>query len=183
MDVDKAIGYIATGIVSLLVGWFLQRLKGKPKLLYWLPGTFTFELNEPQTILRTDSLTIQNVGRQPAKDVEIVHKEKPDHFQFSTHIDYSESFSPSDEHILKIPSLGPKEHINIQLLSHSKIPVLLNIRSAEGPAQQIQVAFQRVYPKFVQVLATVFMAVGAGFLLYWLIKSVVFLSKNIGVVS
>ena len=51
---EQLIGYIATGVVSLVVGLFLQRLQAKPKLLYWVPGSFMFNLKEPQLALRTD---------------------------------------------------------------------------------------------------------------------------------
>jgi hypothetical protein len=164
------------------VGWFLHRLKGKPSLLYWLPGSFTFKLKEPDMLVRTDALTIQNIGRQTAKDIEIIHKEKLDHFEFSTPIDFAESTSPSGEHVIKIASLGPKEHINIQLLSHAKLPMLLNVRSAEGQARAIQVQLQRIFSKSIQALAVVLMAIGGGFVLYWVVRSVVFLSKAIGIV-
>src|SRR5690606_24733949 len=114
---DQLIGYVATGIVSLVVGLLLQKYQAKPKLLYWVPGTFTFTLNDPKLLIRTDSLTIQNDGKKPASNIEIIHKEKPDHFQFSTAISYSEEITPSGEHVIKIPSLGAKEYVNIQLLS------------------------------------------------------------------
>lgn len=179
---DQLIGYVATGVVSLLVGLLLQRYQAKPKLLYWIPGTFTFELKEPKLAIRTDSVTIQNDGRKPATNIEIVHKERPDHFQFSTAISYSEETTPSGEHIIKVPSLGPKEHVNIQLLGHTKIPVLLNVRSAEGPAQNIQVHLQRIFPKWVYVFVGALMLLGFGFGVYWLIRSVHFISVSIGLI-
>ena len=183
MESEKLIGYIATGIVSLLVGLFLERVKGKAKLLCWVPGSFAFKLASPEMVIRTDSVTIQNIGRQPSKDIEIIHQSKPDHFQFATPVDFTESSNPSGEHVIKIASLGPKEHVNLQLLSHSKLPVLLNIRSAEGKAQFIQVGLQRVWPKWVQVLGTALILLGTGFSAYWLVNAVIFLSKSIGVVS
>ncbi len=176
-------GYIATGLVSLTAGLLLQRLKDRPKLLYWIPGSFLFQLRTPAIALRTDSLTIQNVGRQPATNIEIVHQVRPDHFQFSTQIDFSEVTTPSGEHVIKIPSLGAQEYVNIQLLSHTNQPVLLNVRSAEGRAQLIQVHLQRVMPITVQWLAGILMLLGSGFLLYWVISAVVFVSQAIGVVK
>jgi len=176
-------GYIATGLVSLTVGLLLQRLKDRPKLLYWLPGSFLFQLKAPEIALQTDALTIQNVGRQPATDIEIIHKARPDHFQFSTQIDFTEGTTPMGEHVIKIPSLGAQEHINIQLLSYSSLPVLLSVRSAEGRAQLIQVYLQRIVPKAVQWLAVFLMLVGTGFLLYWVIAAIAFLSQAIGVLK
>lgn len=174
-------GYIVTGLVSLAVGLLLQRFQDKAKLLYWIPGSFLFQLKTPQLALRTDSLTIQNVGRKPAKDVEIIHKERPDHFQFSTQIAFVEENTPSGEHVIKIPSLGPKEYVNIQLLSHIKQPVLLNVRSAEGAAQLIQVRLQRVFPKVFYLLTAVFLFVGSGFCIYWIVLALIFISRSIGI--
>lgn len=177
---EKLVGYIATGIVSLVVGLLLQRFQSKPKLLYWIPGSFLFELKEPKIAIRTDSLTIQNDGRKPATNVEIIHKNKPDHFQFSTAISFTEEINPNGEHVVKIPSLGAKEFVNIQLLSHMQEPILLNVRSADGPAQLIQVHLQRIIPKWIQILIVILLLIGFGFALYWLIRSVVFLSASIG---
>lgn len=180
---EQLAGYIATGIVSLIVGLLLQRMKSRPKLLYWVPGSFLFELKDPQIVLRTDSLTIQNDGREPATSVEIVHKYKPDHFQFSTPIAFSEETTPNGEHVIKIPSLGAKEYLNMQLLSHKQQPVLLNVRSAAGPGQLIQVHLQRLWPKWVQLLSAGLVLIGLGFFLYWLILSVIYLSTAIGIIK
>lgn len=180
--VEGAIGYIATGLVSLIVGLFLERLKDKPRLLYWLPGSFLFQLKNPNIAIRTDSLTIQNIGRHPATNVEIVHKARPDHFQFSTPIDFNESVTPTGEHIIKIASLGPKEFVNLQLMSHTSPAVILNVRCAEGAAQLIQVHLQRLVPRWLQIVAVTLMLLGAGFALYWVAASALYLSRAIGVV-
>ena len=49
---EPLIKYIATAIVSLTVGLLLQRFQAKPKLLYWLPGSFLFELKDPKVTIR-----------------------------------------------------------------------------------------------------------------------------------
>ncbi|MCR8922516.1 hypothetical protein NO559_07010 [Dasania sp. GY-MA-18] len=165
---DPIIGYIATGVISLTVGLLLQFLKSKPRLKYFLPGTFLFQINEPRADIRTDSLTIENFGLKTATNIEIIHKDKPDHFQFSQAIGFSESTNPDGSHITKIPSLGPKEHVNIQYLSHAKAPVLLNIRSDSGTAKQIQVRFLPVFPMWFNVGACALTLVGLGTTAYGL---------------
>lgn len=176
---NPIINYLITGIVSIIVGMALQRLADKPKLQYFLPGRFAFELNDPKIKLQTDSLTIQNGGRKSATNIEIVHKEKPDHFQFSQAISYKEDFNPNGEHIIKIDSLGPKEFLNIQYLSHSKIPALLRVRSDQGSAQLIQVQFQPIYPKWYLFCVGLLMLAGLGFWLYWGFKAVSYLINAI----
>jgi len=176
-------GYIFTGVVSLIVGFLLQRMQARPKLLYWIPGSFLFQVRNPDVALRTDSLTIQNIGRRPATDIEIIHRTRPDHFQFSTQIDFSEATTPTGEHVIRIPSLGAKEYVNIQLLSHTTQPVLLNVRSAQGRAQLIQVQLQRILPKPAVWLFWLFAFTGMGFVFYWLLSAIIFLSHAIGIVK
>jgi hypothetical protein len=172
---DPLIGHIITALLSFISGLALQRLADKPRLEYFVPGNFLFELKDPEITLRTDSLTIQNRGRKSASNIEIVHKVKPDHFQFSQAISYSEDFNPDGEHLIKIDNLGPREFINIQYLSHTQAPFLRTVRSDQGPAKLIQVQFQVIYSKWVQAVAGVLMVSGAGFLIYWVFKGLCFL--------
>ena len=167
---DPILKYIVTGIVSLTVGLLLQRFQAKSNLKYFLPGTFVFDVPDPKISIRTDSLTIQNLGRKSAQGIEIIHKEKPDHFQFSQAIAFEEEYAPNGNHITKIANLGPKEFINIQYLSHIKEPILLNVRSEDGPAKLIQVQFQRLYPQWFNVGAIGLFLVGFGTVLYGLVK-------------
>ncbi len=168
---DPIIGYVLTGVVSLVVGLALQRFADKPKLQYFVPGTFLFNLEDPKVQLQTDSLTIQNSGRKSAENIEIVHKERPDHFQFSQAIGYREELNPNGEFLIKIDSLGPKEFLNIQYLSHTKVSFVSRVRSDQGEAQLIQVHFQPIYPKYFTYVAGVLMLSGFGLLLYWAIKA------------
>lgn len=176
-------GYIAVGLVSLIVGLLLQRFREKPRLLCWVPGSFIFNIKTPELKLRTDFLTIQNVGRQPATNIEIIHKIRPDHFQFSIPIDFVELATPNGEHVIKIASLGPKEHINIQLLSHMNDPLLLNVRSSEGRAKLIKVRMSRAVAKPLQYFQGLVVVLGLGFLIYWVVNALVFLSRAIGVIN
>lgn len=176
---DPIIGYVLTGVISLVVGLALQRFADKPKLQYFVPGRFSFNVENPKLQLQTDSLTIQNSGRKSATNIEIVHKERPEHFQFSQAIGYKEDFNPNGEHIIKIDSLGPKEFLNIQYLSHTKVPVLLRVRSDQGSAQLIQVQFQPIYPKYLMYVVGVLMLSGFGVLLYLAIKAVYLIGRFI----
>ncbi|ERS84829.1 hypothetical protein Q672_18015 [Marinobacter sp. EVN1] len=167
---DPILKYIVTGLVSLSVGLLLQRFQARPNLKYFLPGTFLFDVTDPKVSIRTDSLTIQNFGRKAAQNIEIIHKERPDHFQFSQAMGFEEEHAPDGSHITKISSLGPKEFINIQYLSHIKPPVLLNVRSEDGPAKLIQVQFQRLYPQWFNFSAAALLLVGLGTILYGIVK-------------
>ena len=177
---DPLIGYVAAIIVSLVTGLLLQRFADKPDLTFFLPGPYVYELKNPVMSIRTDSLTLQNFGRKPATNIEIVHKEKPDHFQFSQAMDFTEEYNPSGEHLTKIASLGPKEFVNIQYLSHLQPPVLLSVRSDHGQAKLVQVHFQKVLPRPLLLLWWAVLFSGIGALFFLAIKASLFIGQIIG---
>jgi hypothetical protein len=171
---------IFTGVVSLLVGFVLQRLRPQVKLRFWTPHSFYFNLEKEQLELRTDSLTVQNLGRKSASSVEIIYRQRPDFFQIFPSIQYEEDQTPRGEHIIRLASLGSKEHVYLQLLNYCVAPELLSVRCIESPAKPMQIQIQPFVPKWVAALLVVLMATGAGFLLYWLIEAIWFSSKGVG---
>jgi hypothetical protein len=197
-------GYIATFCVSVAVGYVLQFLRPKVKLKYWVSHSFLYTLHanpqqQQQTLppptqqpataappsqpaatanLLTHSLTVRNFGREPAKSVEVVHRRKPDYFQFYPSLDYTETQTLAGEHILRIDSLAPKESFTIQFLSYLHQRELLYVRSSTaGHASAMPWMVVRKFPQWVYALMWVLMLCGSGFCAYWLIRVGVFLFK------
>ena len=176
---DGLIGYILTGLVSLVVGFLLMRFEPKSKVCYWFPHAFVFDLKSEGLRIQTNSLTVQNLGRLTAESVEVIHKTKPDFFQISPPLPYTEEISNSGEHILRINSIGPKEVFTLQVLSYKTVPELLNIRSKEGAASSIPIVIQRYVPKWIELVVGLLMLAGFGVIVYWAIKAFIFLSQAI----
>lgn len=174
-------GYVATGVVSLGVGILLIYLQPKAKVMYWSPHSFLFNLTRENVVLQTDALTIQNVGRKAAESVELVLDGEPDFFQFAPEINHSTETLSNNQYIIRIPSLGQKEHVTLQLLSYTRVPQLLNLRSSAGQASPMPFQIQRVFPAWFNGVVIAMFFVGIGFSAYWLIKAVVFVSRSIGV--
>ena len=106
-------GYFLTGIVSVIVGFLLRQLEPKTKVVYWSPHNFFFELKNENVVLQTNSLTIQNIGRKSAEDIEIIHKTKPDFFQLSPPQAFEEIITKNREHVIRVKTLGPKEFFTL----------------------------------------------------------------------
>ena len=134
---ENLAGHIATGVVTFIVGFLLQWLKARPHVVYWTPHWFRFDLTNPKVSLQTDALTIQNLGRQAAEDVELIMTARPDFFQFSPAFQYAESNTPEGHFVLTISSLGAKEFFTLQLLSYTQVPKFLSLRSKAGPAKEM----------------------------------------------
>ena len=158
-------GYILTALTSLLVGYLLTYLKPKAKIYYWSPHFFSFCLhNENNLKIQTDSLTVQNLGRESAKDIEIILSYKPDHFQFQPSI-YFDIKENTDGFIINIPRLEPKEHVILQLLHYKNVPPQLQtIRFNSGIAKQLPFQISRIIPKWLCAMAWILIFAGIYFL-------------------
>ena len=182
MDSIKSI--VITGIVSFAGGWASQFVGPKTRLCYWFPHTFiyTVSLENNQTLnIQTSSITVQNLGKKGAEGVEIIHTTRPDHFQIFPSRPFQEENAPNGEHFIKIENLGPKENFTIQILSYKILPILQNIRSKDGPAKQIPIQLQRLWPKWFNLTVFGLVVVGAGVSVYWLIKGVLTLLRFAGI--
>ena len=170
-------GYIATIVVSLIVGYLSQFLKPRSKLLCWSPHNFYFDLKLQPTnvVLQTNSVTIQNVGRVAAENVEIIHQQKPDFFELFPARDFEEGTTANGEHVIKIKNIGPKEWVLMQLLSYVTAPVLKNVRWKEGQAKWVAIQPQRVWPRWVNVSVTALLIIGAGTVVYVLVRGLMYL--------
>jgi len=163
---ESFLGYVATGVISFMVGALLMYFRPKAKLVYWSPHSFLFNLTQQRVALQTDALTMQNLGSTAAHNVDIVLNDRPDFFQFAPAIPYQENTLDNGQFALRINELGPKEFVTLQLLSYTKVPQLLNIRSDAGHAQAIQIQLQRIFPKWVNIAVLILMLIGAATLIY-----------------
>jgi len=176
---DSLTGYIATIIVSLIIGYLSRFIEPKSKLLAWFPHNFLFNLQKEGVIIQTNSLTVQNWGRKAAEGIEIIHKAKPDFFEIHPSVKFSESTNPNGEHIIHLETLGPKEWFVLQLLSYKTVPKLQNVRWKGGQCKWIQIVPQRVLPKTLLLALQLFMFVGIGTIAYWIIRAVLLLNSQV----
>jgi hypothetical protein len=185
-----------------------QFLRPKIKIKYWLSHSFMYKIpNEqlnpapaiassitralpsgnqsggaapPHFFLLTQSMTIQNFGRERADWVEIVHVQRPDFFQLLPPLNYTETTSPTGEHTLRIGSLAPREFFTIQFLCYTHMPATVHVRSEAGHAALMPWMTVTKYPRWVYGSMLVAMVTGAAFFGYWIIRGGVFVLKGVG---
>ena len=175
--------HIVTGIIMLLVGILLRELEARPRVVWWSPHIFLLDVpiggGKPPYKILTHAITLQNLGRKAAENVEIVLNARPDSYGLQPSINYTELQNPLGQFVIKLAVLGAKEAVTIQILSHIQAPPLLSIRSETGVARQIPVMAARQFPQWVYRAMLALMLVGSGFLLYWIVEMVRFVSRNI----
>ncbi len=171
-------GYILPILTSILAGYLLTYLQPKARIYYWSPHFFRFRLpNENNIEIQTDSLTIQNMGRKSAEDIEIILTHRPDHFQFQPPLEYSEELR-ADSFIIKLTRLVPKEYITLQLLNYrTSTPLLQTIRFSSGIAKNMPFQINRVFSKWLYSAMWILLLLGTYFSILKLVQLTYFIIK------
>ena len=179
MDPTIIITIVITAVVSIPAALLIDRWKRKPKLVYWWPHTFAFYFENMNVY--TQSVTVRNTGGKRATNVEIIHKRRPGAFSVHPAIPFTEIDRDDGSHVVTFPTLGPKESFTIEYLDSEKPQELFNIRSADGQAEFQPMELSEPTGPGAMAAGVVIGVTGFVFLVYWLVKAVIFISQSIGV--
>lgn len=178
-------------IVSLLVPfitWFLNTgLKGKAKLTWTNPHSFTFLVQEPiydaegniikpsQTVY-TSSIKVINSGRETANKVELVFNWKPQCLNLWPVRHYEQKTDQDGRHIMIFDNMSPKEEIGLEIMSvNAALPALILVRCAECTAQNVSMMWITYVAPWKVNIARLLIFIGLATLLYYLITVLQFL--------
>jgi hypothetical protein len=172
--------------VGVLTGYILQFLKPRAKVVFWPAHHFVFNLpkstpTSTPIIITTHAITVQNVGRRRAENIEVAHSDQPapQLFHLWPTLQHTVHTQPG-VHLITISGLGPGEGFTLEFLDIGGQPSqLLYIRSNDGLAQQILMQPQRVPPKWMLSVGWAVFIAGAAFLAYWIIQAVILISRHI----
>src|SRR3990172_3847820 len=122
--------YAVPVTLALVIGYLGRYIEPRSKLVHWFAATLRFEVpftpaggNAPQiATIWTHTLSVQNLGWRAVRDVEIIHRYRPQHFQLQPALHFTEATNPTGEHIIRIPSLARREYTTIQIISHGNQP-------------------------------------------------------------
>src|SRR5712672_1024121 len=102
---DELAKIIVAAVTSFAGGYALKFVEPRSKVVWWSSHAFWFELDRVnKTAVFTHALTVQNVGRKAASDIEIVHGSKPELFKLNPSLDFTERTTPDGQHITHIAS-------------------------------------------------------------------------------
>ncbi len=159
---------IATLVAVIARHW----LQGKVRLIVFSPNSSFFQFappgpDAPPLNIRSSQIMVQNLGRLPAEDVEIVSEAtgEPAGYNVMPAIDFSVGTTSSGRWLVKIPYIAPKEVVTLQILNGANIE---QVRCKEGVAKIVPVVHQRVYPAWANLIAGALMIVGVFSIIYWL---------------
>lgn len=123
--------------------------------------------------VRFRRIFLENAGRAPAKNIEVVFNWRPRKINLWPQRIYSEAINPEGRFIVSLPNMATKEFVGIDLFSiRGEVPDVVNIRSEEGFAKEVQMRPQIVYSNWVNGSVLALMFLGAMAFVYLLITAI-----------
>ena len=163
----------ATLLAVLLAFW----LQARANLIAFSPNSTFFELSQgngdlPPITIRSGQVMVQNLGRAPAEQVEVISEGKggPAGYNIVPSVDHSISLTANGQWMVQIPFVAPKETVTIQILNGSNIQT---VRSKSGPARFVPVVHQRLYPRWFNGLVALLIISGVFSTFYWIFRAAV----------
>jgi hypothetical protein len=130
-------------------------LKPKVKLIWGIKSEFTHVMRpkgegQQAVLVHTATFTIQNNGRLPATDIEIVLNYEPDEVSIWPQRQYAIVKNNETRQILVVKFLGARESIDLSMICVGRdLPVLLNVKSPEATGTRVPITYNRLYPRWV----------------------------------
>jgi hypothetical protein len=155
-----------------VIGYFLRP---RVRIIWGQKTNFTHVLRpkkDGQVPVRVDTAhyIIQNSGRAPAKEVEVVLNYAPDEVSIWPQRSYQLSTNNENRLIVKLEFLAPREFIDLILLNvANELPDVLSVKSPDCVGKLVNIGYHRVFPKAVYFLMIGGMFFGAVFFIEKLI--------------
>ena len=164
---------------ALLIALIRFLFQTRARLVWSLTHDFTFLLNAagspagslPTLNVRTLSCFILNAShRVPATEVELIFNWRPENYNVWPMRPYEEHTSPDGRFTLKFANLAPREQFQVELLTTTKLPEILNLRSKECVGKRIAMRPMQAFPNWVNWTAFVLMLLGLASIIYAVLK-------------
>jgi len=167
---------ISAALISLTTVVLRVIFPRRSRLIYHQTKPSSVDLNHQ--FVQTETLFIQNIGRQEARDVCIIHNWQRDTFKAVLQpLHYKEEYTPAGQVVFKIDAIHPLETCVITYVHSTppstNEPILNSIRVSDHAARQVAPAIYHWYPSWVRWASKIFSFVGAWFILYLAIRSLI----------
>lgn len=163
---------LASGLILLVLGLLVKAFDPRPKVLWGVSHEFHFALPArpgaegqppaPPVTVRTQTIFVHNVGRAPAKEVEVFLGMEPQHYQLWPLVNYGSTRTPENFYVVQVPNLGHKEHFTMEVLQvNADLPFVQRVRTDQGEAARVPLLPQRVFSGWVHAVSWVLLLLGA----------------------
>lgn len=167
--ITAIVSAVAIGLGSIALGLIFPR---RSKLIYHQTRPISVDLN--RQFVQTETLFIQNIGRQEARDVCVIHNWQRDTFKAAVQPShYDEEYTPEGQVVFRIEAIHPLETCVITYVHStppSIDPILRSIRAADHAARMVPPAIYHWYPTWIRWAFKICAVIGAWFALYLILR-------------
>lgn len=180
MSVDPDIvAKIAGPLISLIIGAAIKRYTtARSRVISFIGSVSAFVLqDEHRTTVHTHSVVVRNAGRKAARNVRLMHGVLPPNITLYPQVKHSIERNADGSGEIVIPVLVPKEQITVSYLYFPPLlwsQVNTSTKSDDGFAKVINVVPMPRPSKAAIYAVWGLMFVGASFILYWLVRLVIY---------
>jgi hypothetical protein len=171
---NEVLAVIVAALLSFL-SWLFVSVFSRGKVAWGFSHQHTFFLqnNQPPILVYIKEIWVQNIGRAPVENVEVVLAAPPNHFDIWPQRNYTNTTNPGGNFVIKIDGLNRNEYFAISMLQvGAETPLVTNVRWSGGVGQKLPMAPQRAFPRWVVHALR-------GLLLFALFSIVYFLSRGV----
>ena len=150
-DYPPVTSVLLTSFVTLLIYVF----RPKVKLIWGSKSDFKHIMRpkadgQQQIVVHTAHYFLQNVGRLPAKQVELVLNFSCDEISIWPQRQYSVSKNNEGRQIVAIDFIASKEAVDVFLLNiGNDLPALMNVKCPDAEGKPVPISYNRSMPKIV----------------------------------
>ena len=121
-------------------------------------------------MVRTRDVWVQNFGRAPIREIELVFNWAPNHFEIWPQRDFRQHTNPDGRLIVKFESLGRREFFVTSLFGvGGELPAVINVRSSEGVATEVKTHVERNWPLWFLRAMLALLVIGVFSIVYFII--------------
>lgn len=167
---------IASGVITLLIAFIINLVRPKVSLI-WGQANHSWHsipVEEGDIQVISEKNFLQNMGKAPATDVEVIYQSKPTKLLIFPTRDYEASNNPDGAYVVKIPYISPQELITLDgIFINESLGHILNVKCKERFGKKVNFWVIRRLPKWAHWIVGALLIFGVAFLLSTLIKVVV----------
>lgn len=167
------IGKLVAPVFTAIIGLIAKRyVEARPKLITYLVHASAIPLGDKnQTTVNSHSIVIRNSGKRTAHNLRIGHNLLPT-FQIYPHLPYEIVKGPDNSAEIVIPTLVPREQINISYLYFPPVvwsQVHSYCKSDEVAAKYVNIIPTAQLNKLQLFIIWSLLFIGTSTLVYWII--------------
>jgi hypothetical protein len=179
-QIIKIVSPVLTLIFSAIVKYYTEE---KSKIISYYGHISAFELHEHNLDIYSHSIIVRNSGRKSANNIRVCHQVLPPNIplpNITIHpaVQYSIEKNPEGAMEIVIPVLVPKEQVTISYLYFPPLTVnQINsyTKSDDGLAKIVNIIPTPEPSKILLAVIWILIFIGGSFVLYWVIKLVLYI--------